>query len=175
MIGISLNAQCLSQVFQLQFLFPQIQTRRRNIYFSRATPSYSSPFQTNFGSILTSFPFISISSCRQTQTIFCATMEDYNNTAFEALSSDKYFKELEIAVKAVQMACWLCQRIQQSLLSKTNDHVQSKDDNSPVTIAGNSFTLFLKWAPVKVCSLYLLLLFCWFSTPNFLSPTLPVF
>ncbi|CAI9756488.1 unnamed protein product [Fraxinus pennsylvanica] len=62
-------------------------------------------------------------------------MEDYNNSAVESLVSDKYFKELEVAVKAVQMACLLCQRIQQTLLSKANDHVQSKDDNSPVTIA----------------------------------------
>lgn len=45
-------------------------------------------------------------------------------------------KELDVAVRAVQMACSLCQRVQDSLISKTGDEVQSKDDNSPVTVAG---------------------------------------
>lgn len=45
-------------------------------------------------------------------------------------------KELEIGVKAVQMACALCQRVQEGLISKTGNGFQSKDDNSPVTVAG---------------------------------------
>lgn len=52
-----------------------------------------------------------------------------------------YSKELEIAVRVVQLACSLCQRVQDSLISKTRNQeivrVQSKDDNSPVTVAGN--------------------------------------
>ncbi|CAA3032285.1 PAP-specific phosphatase HAL2-like, partial [Olea europaea subsp. europaea] len=72
-------------------------------------------------------------------------MEDHNNSAVESFVSDKYFKELEVAVKAVQMACLLCQRIQQTLLSKANDHVQSKDDNSPVTIADWSVQGIVSW------------------------------
>lgn len=49
-----------------------------------------------------------------------------------------YSKELDVAVRAVQMACSLCQRVQDILISKTNHQVQSKDDNSPVTVAGES-------------------------------------
>lgn len=121
---------------KIPLLHIQIRTRRRNIYISPNTPSFSSLFDRKLLSILTNYRF------SKTQTIVCATMEDHNNSAVESFVSDKYFKELEVAVKAVQMACLLCQRIQQTLLSKANDHVQSKDDNSPVTIAGNSFTLF---------------------------------
>lgn len=51
---------------------------------------------------------------------------------------DGYSQELEVAVKAVHMACLLCKRVQERLLSKSGDHVQSKDDNSLVTVAGNS-------------------------------------
>jgi hypothetical protein len=53
---------------------------------------------------------------------------------------DDYSKELDVAVRAVQMACSLCQRVQDTLISKTNHQVQSKDDNSPVTVAGQSFS-----------------------------------
>lgn len=48
-------------------------------------------------------------------------------------------KELDVAVRAVQMACSLCQRVQHYLISnntKNNHQVHSKDDNSPVTVAG---------------------------------------
>ncbi|KAI3937076.1 hypothetical protein MKX01_015291 [Papaver californicum] len=49
-------------------------------------------------------------------------------------SDDKYSKELDVDVRVVQMACSLCQRVQESLLSKKNEQVKSKDDNSPVTV-----------------------------------------
>lgn len=68
-------------------------------------------------------------------------MEDFaqfNPTIFES-TKDNYSNELDVAVKAVQMACSLCQRVQKSLLSKSTSLVQSKDDNSLVTIAGNFF------------------------------------
>ncbi|KAK4759747.1 hypothetical protein SAY87_022878 [Trapa incisa] len=58
-------------------------------------------------------------------------------------------KELEIAVRVVQLACSLCQRVQESLISKTHNQeiiqVQSKDDNSPVTIADWSVQATVSW------------------------------
>lgn len=58
-----------------------------------------------------------------------------------SVESNEYSKELDVAVRAVQMACFLCQKVQESLISKSSSQVQSKDDNSPVTVAGN-FILF---------------------------------
>lgn len=52
---------------------------------------------------------------------------------------ERYAQELDVAVKAVHIACSLCQRVQQRLLSGAaadEDHVLSKDDDSPVTVAG---------------------------------------
>ncbi|KAJ0103371.1 hypothetical protein Patl1_04567 [Pistacia atlantica] len=46
---------------------------------------------------------------------------------------DKYAEELEVAVRVVHMACSLCQRVQQKLVSDNGGggHVKSKDDDSP--------------------------------------------
>lgn len=55
----------------------------------------------------------------------------------------KYSKELDVAVRAVQMACFLCQKLQENFISKSNIQVQSKDDNSPVTLAGISHYFLL--------------------------------
>jgi 3'(2'), 5'-bisphosphate nucleotidase len=74
------------------------------------------------------------------QSCSSSTMEDQRNLRVAASEPEKYYKELDVAVRAVQMACALCQRVQDSLISKTNGQVQSKDDNSPVTVAGNSAT-----------------------------------
>ncbi|KAF4386893.1 hypothetical protein F8388_006848 [Cannabis sativa] len=54
-------------------------------------------------------------------------------------------KELELAVRAVQMACSLCQRVQDSIISKTSNEIQSKDDNSPVTVADWSVQATVSW------------------------------
>lgn len=94
-------------------------------------------------------------------------MEDERNLVVSSLGPDKYAKELDVAVKAVQMACSLCQKVQESLISKTNSQIHSKDDNSPVTVAG------MNW-PTKFCALFFfcklgflrwscfLICFCWF-------------
>ena len=56
------------------------------------------------------------------------------------MGENNYAKELDVAVRVVHMACSLCQRVQEGLVSSTsNDHVKSKDDDSLVTVAGNSF------------------------------------
>jgi hypothetical protein len=48
-------------------------------------------------------------------------------------------RDLAVAVKAVQMACALCQRVQEALLLPAGQNSRlktSKDDRSPVTVAG---------------------------------------
>ncbi|KAF5730642.1 PAP-specific phosphatase HAL2-like [Tripterygium wilfordii] len=47
----------------------------------------------------------------------------------------KYARELDVAVRVVHMACALCQRVQEGLVSSSSGQVTSKDDDSPVTIA----------------------------------------
>lgn len=56
----------------------------------------------------------------------------------------KYDRELEVAVKAVQLACVLCQRVQDRLL-KNEERVNSKDDNSFVTVADWSVQAVVSW------------------------------
>ncbi|KAJ6980005.1 hypothetical protein NC653_027973 [Populus alba x Populus x berolinensis] len=52
------------------------------------------------------------------------------------MGDNNYAKELDVAVRVVHMACSLCQRVQEGLVSSTsNDHVKSKDDDSLVTVA----------------------------------------
>lgn len=65
------------------------------------------------------------------------------------MDADEYAVELEVAVKAVHMACLLCQKVQESLLSKSSDIVQSKDDNSPVTVADWSVQAAVSWVLSK--------------------------
>ncbi|KAI3832954.1 hypothetical protein MKW98_025838 [Papaver atlanticum] len=72
-----------------------------------------------------------------------STME--NNKIRGIKSDDKYSKELDVAVRVVQMACSLCQRVQESLVSKRNEQVKSKDDNSPVTVADWSVQATVSW------------------------------
>lgn len=50
-----------------------------------------------------------------------------------------FSKELDVAVRIVHLACALCQRVQRSLKPTNADQVKSKDDDSLVTVAGNSF------------------------------------
>ncbi|KAK6932504.1 Inositol monophosphatase-like [Dillenia turbinata] len=73
-------------------------------------------------------------------------MEDQRDMDFQSCEiPDKYSKELDVAVRAVQMACSLCQRVQESIISKTSDVVQSKEDNSPVTVADWSVQATVSW------------------------------
>jgi 3'(2'), 5'-bisphosphate nucleotidase len=55
-----------------------------------------------------------------------------------------YAREMEVAVRVVQVACTLCQRVQDSLLHPSADAggcVHSKLDRSPVTVAGSYLLL----------------------------------
>lgn len=62
-----------------------------------------------------------------------------------AEKNDKYGKELDLAVRIVHMACSLCQKVQQSLVSAASGHVLAKDDDSPVTIADWSVQATVSW------------------------------
>ncbi|KAJ4748430.1 hypothetical protein LUZ62_082835 [Rhynchospora pubera] len=56
--------------------------------------------------------------------------------------------ELEVAVKAVQMACGLCQRVQEALLLPAGQNSglkTSKDDRSPVTVADWAVQATVSW------------------------------
>lgn len=55
-------------------------------------------------------------------------------------ANDKYAKELEVGVRVVQLACCLCQKVQKGSIGPTPDQVFSKDDDSPVTVAGMSIS-----------------------------------
>lgn len=52
------------------------------------------------------------------------------------MEDEENSEELKVAVKAVHMACALCQRVQMGLISSNGAQVKSKDDDSPVTVAG---------------------------------------
>ena len=59
-----------------------------------------------------------------------------SNCPDSAMDNGKYSEELAVAVRIVHMACCLCRRVQEKLVSTNNEQVKSKDDDSPVTVAG---------------------------------------
>lgn len=59
----------------------------------------------------------------------------------DRMEAETYSKELDVAVRVVQMACSLCQRVQSELVERKRDEIKSKDDDSPVTIAGCALPL----------------------------------
>lgn len=62
------------------------------------------------------------------------------------MGENNYAKELDVAVRVVHMACSLCQRVQEGLVSSTsNEHVMSKDDDSLVTVADWSVQAIVSW------------------------------
>lgn len=58
---------------------------------------------------------------------------------------DIYAKELDVAVRVVHMACSLCRRVQERVVSTRGDQVKSKDDDSPVTVADWSVQATVSW------------------------------
>ncbi|KAH7545939.1 hypothetical protein FEM48_Zijuj01G0147300 [Ziziphus jujuba var. spinosa] len=82
------------------------------------------------------------------QSFLSSTMEDQENmglSARESSQTEPYSNELDVAVRAVQMACSLCEGVQNGLISKSGEEVQSKDDNSPVTVADWSVQATVSW------------------------------
>ncbi|CAL2251596.1 unnamed protein product [Prunus armeniaca] len=84
-----------------------------------------------------------LSSFNQTQSF--PVMKDQKKLSFSSPEPVNYSQELDVAVRTVQLACSLCQRVQNSLISKTSDGFQSKDDNSPVTVADWSVQATVSW------------------------------
>ncbi|XXG59749.1 hypothetical protein AAC387_Pa04g1777 [Persea americana] len=62
---------------------------------------------------------------------------------------EKYSKELDVAVRVVQMACCICQRVQESLIQSSNGLIKSKEDDSPVTVADWSVQATVSWTLSK--------------------------
>ncbi|TMW95575.1 hypothetical protein EJD97_008647 [Solanum chilense] len=90
--------------------------------------------------------YLGFTAQTSSQTDFVSAMdEDCKLELKSDYISDGYCKELEIAVRAVHMACLLCQRVQENLLSETSEHVHSKEDDSPVTIADWSVQAIVSW------------------------------
>lgn len=56
----------------------------------------------------------------------------YKNIVME---SRKLSIEMDVAVRVVQMACSLCQKVQDGIVEMKKDQIQAKDDDSPVTVA----------------------------------------
>ncbi|XP_058211042.1 PAP-specific phosphatase HAL2-like isoform X1 [Rhododendron vialii] len=61
------------------------------------------------------------------------------------MEAENYSEELDVAVRVVHLACSLCQRVQEGLVSATSDNVKSKDDDSPVTVADWSVQAMVSW------------------------------
>ncbi|XP_047342297.1 PAP-specific phosphatase HAL2-like [Impatiens glandulifera] len=61
------------------------------------------------------------------------------------METEKFRQELDIAVRVVHLACSLCRKVQQSLVSSRYDQSTSKDDDSPVTIADWSVQAMVSW------------------------------
>ncbi|XP_031256315.1 PAP-specific phosphatase HAL2-like [Pistacia vera] len=141
---------CSSLVTQLPF----IQTTRRLL----------NPHHVKFHSSSSLFSFQHITICNQyknkTSHVVSLSKFDTNYSVsssimeeeeqHESLTLDKsleakYSKELDVAVRAVQMACFLCQKVQENFISKSNNQVHSKDDNSPVTVADWSVQATVSW------------------------------
>ncbi|XP_054800283.1 PAP-specific phosphatase HAL2-like [Prosopis cineraria] len=76
-----------------------------------------------------------------------SVMEEGSKNLGFVSEAEEYSKELDVAVRAVQMACSLCSKVQENLIvkSKSDSQVHSKDDNSPVTIADWSVQAVVSW------------------------------
>lgn len=61
------------------------------------------------------------------------------------MADGKFSKELDVAVRAVHLACSLCQKVQNTLLSTTHQQVECKDDDSLVTVADYSVQAVVSW------------------------------
>lgn len=118
---------------------------------------YAPKFLPFFPIKISSFPVLRLSNCNKMETHFPdAQIDDVGI----------YSQELGVAVRAVHMACLLCQIVQENMVSNTKDHeISSKDDNSPVTIAGNFNYHFLFCVDTFFCRVKQVLcyLFCVFT------------
>lgn len=66
-------------------------------------------------------------------------------TFLSILIMEEYLQEMDVAVRAVHMACSLCQKVQEELITTSSDQIMSKDDDSPVTVADWSVQATISW------------------------------
>ncbi|XP_065879678.1 3',5'-bisphosphate nucleotidase AHL-like [Euphorbia lathyris] len=85
---------------------------------------------------------VSFSNLNQTQNYSSSSIMDEQKSLG---LSERYSKELEIAVRAVQLACSLCQKVQENVVAKSDGQVKSKGDNSLVTVADWSVQATVSW------------------------------
>ncbi|XVF40571.1 hypothetical protein PTKIN_Ptkin01aG0124200 [Pterospermum kingtungense] len=130
---------CSSLVFRVPYILGQTNTTKltSTTYVGSCFPTHSKKTHQNKPSRI-------VSQLNQNYSSF-SVMEDQKNLLVSPAGPEKYSKELDVAVRAVQMACSLCQKVQDSLVSKTNSPVHSKDDNSPVTVADWSVQATVSW------------------------------
>ncbi|RRT66822.1 hypothetical protein B296_00031878 [Ensete ventricosum] len=69
------------------------------------------------------------------------SMETARLLALPRVEEGERSRELDVAVRVVQMACSLCQRVQSGLVGRHREQITSKDDDSPVTVAGSFYIL----------------------------------
>ncbi|RWW48172.1 hypothetical protein BHE74_00045778 [Ensete ventricosum] len=69
------------------------------------------------------------------------SMETARLLALPRVEEGERSRELDVAVRVVQMACSLCQRVQSGLVGRHREQITSKDDDSPVTVAGSLYIL----------------------------------
>lgn len=70
------------------------------------------------------------------------------------MAVDSLETEIDTAVRVVHLASSLCVKVQEKLHLPNGGHVKSKDDDSPVTVAGSK-------------SLFFLIVFCFFRLLQF--------
>ncbi|XP_022723400.1 PAP-specific phosphatase HAL2-like [Durio zibethinus] len=129
---------CSSLVFRVPYILAQ--TRLTNTKKLTSTSCVGSCFTTHS---YQNKSFHIVSQFNQNYSS-SPVMEDQTNL-LSSPRPENYSKELIVAVRVVQMACSLCQKVQDSLISKTNSPVHSKDDNSPVTVADWSVQATVSW------------------------------
>ncbi|CAI0439058.1 unnamed protein product, partial [Linum tenue] len=91
----------------------------------------------------------SVKTTPELSNFACGTEFGYNlkggHSVSESMGDAKYARELDVAVRAVHMACALCQRVRAGLASHGTGQVKSKDDDSPVTVADWSVQAVVSW------------------------------
>lgn len=127
----------------------RVQRSKRTFFPSHVTKSPILSDKNNLQN-LTNLTVCLINSKSNQVNLSAPKIEEIKKMEFDTSSSpsettDDFSKELEVAVKAVHMACLLCEQVQTSLVPKSSEandqQVHSKDDNSPVTVAGKQCLL----------------------------------
>ncbi|XP_009757366.1 3',5'-bisphosphate nucleotidase AHL-like [Nicotiana sylvestris] len=139
-----MSCTCTTTSFPIKVPHTLFHSRKSNDVFPKTQILGTLSFSSKKNSHLGFTDKISLAQCSKTS--FLSEMDEDCKLEVSSIDiPDGYCKELEIAVRAVHMACLLCQRLQDNLLSKSFEQVHSKEDNSPVTIADWSVQAIVSW------------------------------